>query len=607
MAGTRAHPAFGRHHHRHRLVHHLDLGHGLLLGLDQRAALIAKGLGVGLDLFDHQAAQAGRVGQNVFQLALLLAQLFEFLLDLDRLQPRQLAQADFQNVLGLPVAQIEARDQRGLGLVAGADDGNHFVNIEQHDLPPFENVNAVQHLVQPVLRTAGDGRLAEGNPLLQHLPQALGHGLAVQAHHGQVDGGRRFQAGVGQQRGDQFLLLDAAALRLEHQAHRRFFAGLVAHPIEHRQQAGLELRLLLRQRLLAGLDLGVGDVFDFLQHLLRADAGRKLGHHQLPLAAGQVFDLPARAHLQATAPGTVGVVDVGRRADDLAATGVVWPGQQGQQVVVGQLRVFDQRHTGVGHFAQVVAGDLGSHAHGNTAGAVEQHERQPGRQLARFLGGAVVIGHPVHRALIDLVQQQGADAAQAGFGVAHGGGTVAVAAAEVALPVDEWIALREVLRHAHQRVVGGLVAVGVEAPEHIPHHAGAFDRLGRRVGVRAAIAQTHALHRVQDAPLHGLLAVAHIGQRPALDDAQRIFQIGPLRVGGQAVGVIGASACEGGIGRRQGFETHALLSMSTGSAAAQRIRTVRTRPCARLARCPAGTRWPSGGQTRRRSPRPASR
>ena len=86
----------------------------LLLGLDQRAARVGEGLGVGLDLLDHQAAQRGRAAQDVFELLLLFAQVLELLLDLDGFQPRQLAQADFEDVLGLPLAQVEARDQRRL-------------------------------------------------------------------------------------------------------------------------------------------------------------------------------------------------------------------------------------------------------------------------------------------------------------------------------------------------------------------------------------------------------------------------------------------------------------------------------------------------------------
>ncbi len=72
------------------------------------------------------------------------------------------------------------------------------------------------------------------------------------------------------------------------------------------------------------------------------------------------------------------------------------------------------------------------------------------------------------------------------FGVAHRRGAVAVAAAEVALAVDQRIALREILRHAHQRVVGGLVAVRVEAAEHVADHARTLHRLGADGAVGAA-------------------------------------------------------------------------------------------------------------------------
>ena len=118
---------------------------------------------------------------------LLFAQLLELLLDLDRLQPRQLAQPDFQDVLGLAVAQLEARDQRGLGLVAAADDGDHFVDVQQHQLPALEDVDAVEHLAQPVLRAPLDRGLAELDPFQQHLAQRLLHRLAVQPDRREVD------------------------------------------------------------------------------------------------------------------------------------------------------------------------------------------------------------------------------------------------------------------------------------------------------------------------------------------------------------------------------------------------------------------------------------
>ena len=62
--------------------------------------------------------------------------------------------------------------------------------------------------------------------------------------------------------------------------------------------------------LLVGLDLGVGQLVDLFQHLLRRDAVREFAHHHLPLAARQLFDRPACAHLQRAASGQVAVADV---------------------------------------------------------------------------------------------------------------------------------------------------------------------------------------------------------------------------------------------------------------------------------------------------------
>ena len=427
VAGAGAHPAFLRDDDRDRLVDDLDLGHGALFGLDEGAALVAELLGIGLDLFDHGAAQHAGVAQDLFELGLLTTQLGQLLLDLDGFQPGQLAQADVKDVVGLALRELESLDQRGLGLVALADDADDLVDVEQHQLPAFEDVDAVEHLGQAVLGAAGDGLHAEADPLAQNLPHALEHGLAVGAHHGQVDRHRGFEAGVGQQRGDELLLRDGARLGLEDQAHGGIFAGLVAHGVQHRQQHGLELQLVGRQGLLAVLDLGVAELFDLFQHLLRAGAVRQFGDDQLPLAAGHVLDHPAGAHLEAAAAGAVGLADVVGRGNQLAAAGEVRSGQQLEELVVGELVVFDQGDRGRGHFAQVVAGDFRGQAHGDAAGAVEQHERQAPRQLLGLLGGAVVVGDEIDRAHVDLVEQQAGDGRQARLGVAHRGGAIAIA------------------------------------------------------------------------------------------------------------------------------------------------------------------------------------
>jgi hypothetical protein len=102
-----------------------------------------------------------------------------------------------------------------------------------------------------------------------------------------------------------------------------------------------------------------------------------------PRARSSIFQ---RAHLEAAAAAAVGRADVGRAGDDLAAAREVRARQHGEQLVVGQLIVADQRHRRRGHLAQVVAGDLGGQAHGNARGAVEQHE---GRRAGSCLGSSV--------------------------------------------------------------------------------------------------------------------------------------------------------------------------------------------------------------------------
>ena len=154
---------------------------------------------------------------------------------------------------------------------------------------------------------------------------------------------------------------------------------------------------------------------------------------------------------------------------------------------------------------------------------------------------AVVVGHEVDGAFVDLVEQQARDRVQARLGVAHRRRAVAVAAAEVALAVDQRIAQAEVLRHAHERVVGGAVAVRMELAQHVADDRGALARLRARAA-RVGERQAHAVHRVQDAALHRLAAVGDVGQRAALDDAQRVFEIGALGVVGEGQRVAAAVA-----------------------------------------------------------------
>ena len=107
------------------------------------------------------------------------------------------------------------------------------------------------------------------------------------------------------------------------------------------------------------------------------------------------------------------------------------------------------------------------------------------------------------------------------FGVAHGGRVIAVDVAEVALPVDQRIALREILREPHQRVVDRLVAVRMEFADHVADDARDF--------LNAAPGSSRSCRiAIQDAAVHRLEPVARVRQRAVHDGRQRIREIALL-------------------------------------------------------------------------------
>ena len=182
----------------------------------------------------------------------------------------------------------------------------------------------------------------------------------------------------------------------------------------------------------------------------------------------------------------------------------------------------DQVERGVAEFGGVVRRDRGRHADRDALRAVGEQVREGGRQHDRLLVGLVVGLAEIDRVLVDALEQQPRHFGQPRLGVAHGRGVIAVDIAEIALPVDQRIALGEILRHAHEGVVDRLVAVRVELTHHVADDAGAF--LGRRPGIEAQQA-----HGVQDAAVDRLQPVARIRQRPVHDGGERVGEIALLQ------------------------------------------------------------------------------
>ena len=133
----------------------------------------------------------------------------------------------------------------------------------------------------------------------------------------------------------------------------------------------------------------------------------------------------------------------------------------------------------------------------------------------------VVVGLKIDGVLVEILEQRRRRARQPRLGVTHGGRPIAVHRAEIALPVDQRQAHREVLRHTHHGVVNRRVAVGMVLAHHIADDAGRFT-------VRAVPVVVVFLHRIENAPVHRFQPVAHVRQRPADDHAHRVIEIGAL-------------------------------------------------------------------------------
>ena len=153
--------------------------------------------------------------------------------------------------------------------------------------------------------------------------------------------------------------------------------------------------------------------------------------------------------------------------------------------------------------------DAGRHADRNTGGAVRQQVRKTAGQYDRLAVLAVIGRAEIDRVLVDAFEHRPRDGGQAALGVAHRGGVIAVDIAEIALPVDQRIALREILREPDQRLVHRQLAMRVELADHVADDAGTFFVAGAGI-------EPQLVHRVQDAAMHRLQPVAHVGSERAM-------------------------------------------------------------------------------------------
>ncbi len=256
------------------------------------------------------------------------------------------------------------------------------------------------------------------------------------------------------------------------------------------------------------------------------DLIRQLGDDQQCPATRIFFYRNHSAHPDGTAAGLVSIRDT-LRTDDEAGRGEVGAlnplHDRGQRRLFVGVVILQRPEHRVRKLAEVVRGHVGRHADGDAAGSVGQQVGEPAGQHRGLLDPAVVIGYEIDSLLVDFTQHFHRQRRQSRLGISHGGRGVVARRTEVPLTVDQRIPQRPRLRHPHQRVIDGRVAVWVV----IAHRLG--DR-ARRLSVAAVRTEPGVVHRVQHPAVHRLEPVAHLRQRAAHDHAHRVIDVAALHL-----------------------------------------------------------------------------
>jgi len=136
--------------------------------------------------------------------------------------------------------------------------------------------------------------------------------------------------------------------------------------------------------------------------------------------------------------------------------------------------VVDDKFKGIDDFVQIMGRNIGSHAHSDATGPIQQEIGQCRRQYQRLRHGFIEVRAIIDRLFVQIRQQFLCDWGEARLGVTHSCGAITIDRTKVALTINEWVAHGEVLGHTHHGVVDRRVTMWVELAEHLPDNTSAF-------------------------------------------------------------------------------------------------------------------------------------
>ncbi len=185
------------------------------------------------------------------------------------------------------------------------------------------------------------------------------------------------------------------------------------------------------------------------------------------------FDFRARANVDLTAAGAIGLFNTATAIDDRRRR-EVWPRNMRHQPFNADVLIVNIGQAAVDHFRQVVWRNVGGHPYRDTGRAVNQQVRDFGRHDVRNAFGTVVVINEIDRLFLQIGHQLVGNFRHTDFRITHRRGGVAVYRAEVTLAINQHVTQRKRLRHTDDGVIHRRITVGMVFTDYVTNDTGRF-------------------------------------------------------------------------------------------------------------------------------------
>ena len=157
-----------------------------------------------------------------------------------------------------------------------------------------------------------------------------------------------------------------------------------------------------------------------------------------------------------------------------------------------------------------------SHTNCNSRCPIYEEVGYQGRQNRGFIEGGIVVGSEINRLFVQIGEKLMGQLVLADFSVSHGRRWISIHRTEVSLTINQSIAHRKMLSHAHKSIIHCGITMGMILTNYVTDNAGGF-----LVWLIPVVTQLP--HRIEYASVHRLEPIAHIWKGPAYDNAHGII------------------------------------------------------------------------------------